>query len=641
MRLMIHSIVTAFVLVSLFAARCEAMDRASVREQYKWDLTEIYASDAAWASARSAVAARFSEVGKYKGRLGESAATLLAALDTMASIDKEVARVNAYASMRSDEDTRESGPLANKQLADQLLTEYRAAAAFMRPEILALDDALLARFQSEEPKLALYKHFIDNITRLRAHTRSAAEELLIAQAGNIAAAPESLHTIFTNADMPYPEVTLSSGETVRMDAAAYTMHRAAPKREDRLLVFESFWGRYNEFRRTLGATLNTSVQAHIFNRDVRGYASCIEASLDRNRIPTSVYRRLIADARLSLPTFHRYLDLRRRMLGIEKLSYEDVYAPLVGDVNLEFTPEQAMKITIEASDPLGATYVDALRKAYAGRWVDFMPNDGKKSGAYSNGLVYDVHPYQLLNFNGRYEDLSTLAHESGHSMHAWLSNKAQPYIYSDSPIFLAEVASTLNENLLLHHMLAQTSDPRSRMALLGEYLDNMRLVIFRQVMFAEFELTIHEMAERGEPLTGDTLNGIYLDLLRAYFGHAQGICEIKELYAVEWAYIPHFYYDFYVYQYATSMVAATALAKGIREEVEAGGTGARDAYLSLLRAGSSGYPIDLLKIAGVDMTTSAPFAAAMKEMNSIMDEIESIRGAAAGSEKDRASPGRP
>lgn len=640
MRLMIHSVVSAFVLISSFAAQCEAMDRASVRDQYKWDLTEIYASDAAWALARAAVAGRMSELGKYKGKLNESAGTLLGALDTMSSIDKEVARVNAYASMRSDEDTRESGPLANKQLADQLLTEYRSAAAFMRPEILALDDALLARFQTEEPKLALYRHYIDNITRLRAHTRSAAEELLIAQAGNIAAAPESLHTIFTNADLPYPDVKLSSGETVRLDASAYTMHRAAQKREDRLRVFEAFWGKYNEFRRTLGATLYSAVQTHIFNRDARRYASCLDASLDRNRIPTSVYRQLIADARRSLPIFHRYLDLRRRMLGLEKLSYEDVYAPLVGDVNLEFTPEQAMKITLDASEPLGAPYVDALRRAYAGRWVDFMPNDGKKSGAYSNGIVYDVHPYQLLNFNGRYEDLSTLAHESGHSMHAWLSNKAQPYIYSDSPIFLAEVASTLNENLLLHHMLAQTGDTRARMALLGEYLDNMRLVIFRQVMFAEFELAIHEMAERGEPLTGDTLNRIYLDLLRAYFGQAQGICEIKELYAVEWAYIPHFYYDFYVYQYATSMVAATAIAKGIREE-EAGGTGARDAYLSLLRAGSSGYPIDLLKSAGVDMTTSAPFAAAMKEMNSIMDEIESIRGAAGAPGTGRASPGRP
>jgi oligoendopeptidase F len=328
----------------------------------------------------------------------------------------------------------------------------------------------------------------------------------------------------------------------------------------------------------------------------------------------------------NLPTLHRYLKLRQKMMGLDQLGYEDLYAPIVQKVDLQYTPEQAMQMTLDAFAPLGAEYVEALRKGYADRWVDFMPNVGKEGGAYSN-TVYGVHPYQFMNFNGAWTDVSTLAHESGHSMHSFMSNAKQPWATSNYSTFVAEVASTLNENLLLHHVLDQTRDDRTRLFLLSSYLDSMRTTLFRQTLFAEFELKIHEMVERGEPLTGESLNELYLGLLRQYYGHDAGVVKVDEGYGAEWAFIPHFYRNFYVYQYATSMIGGMQLADGIIGQ-QAKKSGAsqknRDAYLRLMSAGSSKYPVDLLKDAGVDMTTSGPFNAAMREMNTIMDEIERI-----------------
>jgi oligoendopeptidase F len=343
-------------------------------------------------------------------------------------------------------------------------------------------------------------------------------------------------------------------------------------------------------------------------------------------IPRSVYTQLLADVHSNLPTLHRYLKLRQKIMGLPKLGYEDLYAPIVERADLQYTPEQAQALTLEAFAPLGQTYVDTLRKGYAEHWVDFMPTTGKSSGAYSN-TVYGVHPYQLLNFNGAYDDVSTLAHESGHSMHSFLSTSNQPYATANYSTFVAEVASTLNENLLLHHVLARTKDDRTRLFLLSSYLDGMRTTLFRQVLFAEFELKIHEAVERGEPLTADSLDKLYLGLLREYYGHDKGVVNIDERYAAEWAYIPHFYRNFYVYQYATSLIAGMSIADGIvgPAAVKSGKAPKnRDAYIRMLSAGMSKYPVDLLKDAGVDMTTSAPFNAAIREMNSIMDEMEKI-----------------
>jgi oligoendopeptidase F len=413
---------------------------------------------------------------------------------------------------------------------------------------------------------------------------------------------------------------------VRLDNAAYSKWRASPNKADRDLAFRMFWTSYNQFTRTFATTLNAHVQSHVTSKDVRNFPTALDAALFDFNIPRSVYSRLVDDVHANLPTLHRYLKLRQKIMGVEQLGYEDLYAPIVQQVNLQYTPEQAMKMTLDSFAPLGTEYVETLRKGYADRWVDFMPTTGKRSGAYSN-TVYGVHPYQLLNFNGAWDDVSTLAHESGHSMHSFMSSREQPYATYSYSTFVAEVASTLNENLLLHHVLDQTKDDRTRLFLLSSYLDSMRQTLFRQTLFAEFELKIHESVERGEPLTADSLNKLYLGLLRQYYGHDAGVVKIDDLYAAEWAYIPHFYRNFYVYQYATSMIGGMSLADGMigKAAVKSGkARHNREAYLRLMGAGSSKYPIDLLKDAGVDMTTSEPFNAAMREMNRIMDEIDRI-----------------
>lgn len=603
-----------------------AVERGEVPERYKWDLGTLYADEAAWAAAKDALRNQIPQLTRWQGRLAESPATLLEALGDRERAYRQLERVYVYAAARSDEDTRLAVPQQMQQQAAQVYTELRTATAYIRPELLAAGRPLIERFLAEEPRLAPYRMFLDDILRAAPHTLSPAEEKVVARAGQLAQAPGAVHGVFTNADLPFPEITLSSGERLRLDAAAYGLYRASPVKADRDAVFAAFWGRYGEFTRTLATTLNAHVESHVFTRDVRNFGSSLETALFEYNIPVAVYTRLIEDVHANLPTLHRYLRLRQKIMGLEKLAYEDLYAPIVEQVELRYTPEQAMALTLEAFAPLGQDYVDVLRKGYASRWVDFMPSTGKRTGAYSTS-VYDAQPFQLLNFNGAWEDVSTLAHESGHSMHSYLAARDQPHATADYSIFVAEVASTLNENLLFHHVLDRTRDDRQRLFLLSSYLDTMRTTLFRQTLFAEFELRIHEAVERGEPLTGESLSKLYLELLRRYYGHDQGVVDVAEAYGAEWAFIPHFYSNFYVYQYATSLIGGMSIAEKILGR-GASGSGqaarARDAYLRMLGAGSSKYPVDLLRDAGVDMTTSQPFDAAMREMNRIMDEIERI-----------------
>jgi oligoendopeptidase F len=468
--------------------------------------------------------------------------------------------------------------------------------------------------------------FFDDILRAAPHTLTPAEEKVFARMAALGEAGGTLQSVFRAADLPFPEVTFSTGEKVRLDAAAYSKWRASPVKADRDLAFKAFWTAYNQYTRTFATALNAHVQSHVTYKDVRNFPTALDAALFDFNIPRDVYSRLLDDVHANLPTLHRYLKLRQKIMGVPQLGYEDLYAPIVQQVNLQYTPEQGMQMTLDSFAPLGTAYVETLRQGYASRWVDFMPNTGKSPGAYSN-MVYGVHPYQLLNFNGAWEDVSTLAHESGHSMHSFLSSAKQPYATYSYSTFVAEVASTLNENLLLHHVLDQTQDDRTRLFLLSSYLDSMRTTLFRQTLFAEFELKIHEMVERGEPLTADALNTLYLGLLRQYYGHDAGVVNVDELYGAEWAFIPHFYRNFYVYQYATSLIGGMSLADGMigKAAVKSGKAQQnREAYLRLMSAGSSKYPIELLRDAGVDMTTSEPFNAAIREMNRIMDEMERI-----------------
>ena len=385
----------------------------------------------------------------------------------------------------------------------------------------------------------------------------------------------------------------------------------------------SFFLSLGAFGRTFGTTMNSSIQRALFFARARKYNSTLEAALDRSNIPVSVYTRLIDGVGRNMPTFHRYLRLRRRMMGIsDSLHYYDLYAPLVASVNLRYTPEEAQQLVTVASAPLGSDYVSVLHRSFSERWLDWYPAEGKRSGAYSNGGAYDVHPYILLNYLGQYNDVSTLAHELGHTMHSYYSNKTQPYALADYPTFVAEVASTFNEGLLMDYMLKQIKDEPTRLSLLGSYLENIKATVFRQTQFAEFELRMHEMGLKGEPVTGDALTKLYFDITKRYYGHDEGVVVVDDYVAHEWSYIPHFYSDFYVFQYATSFAAAQMLAA----QVLAGDAAVTKRYLTFISSGGSKYPIELLKEAGVDMTTDEPLDVTMQTMNRVMDEIEQILG---------------
>ena len=610
----------AFLALPQYQVLSQTRERSEIAAQYKWNLKDLYPSDEAWDKAKDELAGRFDEVTKYKGKLASSASTLLACLKLDSQISKEFGRLFSYASMKSDQDTGNSKYLGFKQEMQQLSTNYNSKAAFIRPEIAELDKLQIDAFMEQQPGLKIYKMDLYNILRMKPHTLSESGEKLLAEAGLMADSPSSIYGVFSDAEMPYPEIKLSDGTMARLTKAGYSRYRAVPNRSDRLAVFNAFWGAFNKFKGTFGTDLYAEVKKDMFYARARNYESSLQSALDKNNIPTEVYTNLIKNVTDNLDSFYRYLELKKRMLGVETLEYSDIYAPVVKGIDLHYTYDEAKKLVLDALAPLGPDYRHVVEDAFKERWIDVYPSPGKRSGAYSNGEAYDVHPYILLNYNGQYEDVSTLAHELGHTMQSYYSNKTQPYPTADYPIFVAEVASTFNETLLIDKMLEQIKDDDTRLSLLMNYLDGIKGTVFRQTQFAEFELRMHEMAESGEPLTGDVLTKLYGDILKKYYGNDKGICHIDDLYTVEWAYIPHFYYDFYVYQYATSFTASTALA----EKVLAKEKDAVKDYIDFLSAGGSEYPIELLKKAGVDMTTAEPFKKTMAAMNRTMDNIEAI-----------------
>jgi len=602
-------------------------DRSKIPESYRWNLADIYPTDDAWLNAKEAFSAKIGTSGKhdgvleqFRGRLAESPGVLLACLGLSSDLGREYGRLSAYASMASDQDTRQPKYLEMVQAMGQIGSTFGAKGAYIEPELLAMGKEKIDAFLKSEPKLAIYRQSLDDVLRRKAHTGTEPEEKIIADASLMADAPDNIYGIFSNAEFPYPSVTLSDGKTVKLDKAAFTLYRSLPNREDRKKVFQTFFGKLGEFRATFGTQLYAEVKKDMFYRNARHYGTCVEAALDGSNIPVDVYRSLVNNVNSNLGTFHRYLRLRARMMGLDQLHYYDLYGPTGRHVEVDYSYEEAEKLVLASLKPLGEDYISVARKGFADRWLDVYPSEGKRSGAYSQGAAYDVHPYMLLNYNGKYDDVSTLAHEFGHTMHSYLSNTSQPYPTSQYSIFVAEVASTFNEALLLEYMLKTIKDDNARLTLLTSYLDGLRGTLIRQTQFAEFELRIHEMAEKGETLTGDVLDTLYLGITRRYYGHDKGVCIVDDEIKSEWAYIPHFYYNFYVFQYATSLTASGALS----EEVLAGDRAATERYLELLKSGCSDYPIELLKRAGIDMTSPAPFELAMNKMNRVMDQIEKI-----------------
>jgi oligoendopeptidase F len=616
------SLALVFVFFASFTLMTFAQerDRSKIPDQYKWDLTAIYPSDQAWRTAKDQFVAELPKVRALQGSLASSPKHLADVLELSSHLEKELNRLFVYAGLISDQDTRVSTYQAMKQEMLQLGAKFGAETAFVEPEILKIDKATIERFVAEEPRLKVYRQYLDDIQRRRAHTLDDAEEKLLAGAGVMAGAPASIFGIFADADFPYPTVVLSDGKSVKLDKAAFSLYRAGPSREDRQKVMAAFFVALGAYSGTYGSLLNAKMQGAAFYARSHRYGSVLEASLDGPNIPTSVYMRLIEGVNKNLPTFHRYLKLRKRMMGVQELHYYDLYAPLVQSVELKYTVEESQRNILAALAPLGPDYAAGAKRAFTERWIDLYPSPGKTSGAYSAGDAYDVHPYMLLNYNGKYDDMSTLAHELGHTMHSYFSNKTQPYPLASYPIFVAEVASTFNEALLIDSMLKTIKDDATRMSLLGSYLENIKGTVFRQTQFAEFELRAHEMVEKGEPLTGEALTKLYAEIVKKYYGNDQGVCIVDDYVANEWSYIPHFYNDYYVFQYATSFTASSALS----EKVLAGEPGATQRYLTFISSGKSKYPIDLLKDAGVDMTTDEPLELTMKKMNHVMDEMEKL-----------------
>lgn len=608
------------LLLSQTNSQAQMKDRSKVDDAYKWRLEDLYETDAVWAETKDKVAAQFDDVSKYKGQLTTSAKALFECLDLVNDIDKELSRLYGYASKKSDLDTRNSKNMGMKQEMSQIYTNFGSALSFIEPELVHLDKKQIDAFIKEEAGLEIYRHYLLDIQRRKAHKLSDKEEKILAEAGLMAGSPHSIFNIFNNAEMPFPTVTLSDGTEAYLDNAGYSRFRAVANRKDREKVFETFWEAYGKFSATYGAQLYGNVKKDMFYAKTRHYESSLHSALDANNIPVDVYHALVDGVNDNLDSFHRYLKIKKRMLGVDTLKYLDLYAPTVEGVDLAYNYKEGKKVIVDALKPLGKDYVKVIKKAFDDRWIDVYPSTGKRSGAYSSGGAYDVHPYILLNYNGKYNDVSTLAHELGHTMHSYLSNKNQPYAAADYSIFVAEVASTLNEALLMDKMKKEIKDDDIRLSLLMEYLDGLKGTVFRQTQFAEFELVIHETAEKGIPLTGDKLTELYADILKRYYGHEEDVCHIDDYVTVEWAYIPHFYYNFYVYQYATSFTASTALAEKVLNKEK----GAVNKVLEFLSAGGSDYPINILKNAGVDMTTSEPFDKTMDAMNRTMDEIEKI-----------------
>jgi oligoendopeptidase F len=613
-------LIAAALIAFTLGALAQERDRAKIPDKYKWNLADIYADAAAWRAAKTKVEAELPKLRSHQGKLGTSPQALADALDQMYAVEKELSRLYAYASMLADQDTRESGPQGMQQEMQQLAAAFGTQVSYVEPEILSAGAATVEKFLGAEPRLKTYAFYLRDIVRRAPHTLTDNEEKILAAASPLASSPSNTYGILSNADFPYPTVTLSSGKSVKVDQAGYNELRTLADRADRQKVMSAFFSALGGFSRTYGTTMNASVQRSLFYAKARKYPTTLEMALDSANIPVPVYMRLIEGVNASLPSFHRYLKLRQRMMGVDQLHYYDLYAPLVASVDLTYSPEEAQKHVLAAVARLGPDYAAVVERAFEERWIDLLPSEGKRSGAYSNGGAYDVHPYMLLNYLGQYNDVSTLAHELGHTMHSYYSNKTQAYPTASYPIFVAEVASTFNEALLIDHMLKQIKDDAARLSLLGNYLENIKATVFRQTQFAEFELRMHEKAQKGEPLTGEALAKLYAEITKKYYGHDQKVCIVDDYVAHEWSFIPHFYRDFYVFQYATSFTASLALA----EKVMAGDEAAKKRYLTFLSSGGSDYPIDLLKQAGVDMTTSEPLELTIKKMNQVMDEMEKL-----------------
>ncbi len=592
-------------------------ERADIPDHLKWDLSVVYPDWESWEADHAAVSGALAGLTALRGTLADSAAALRGAIEALHDVFRRLETLRVFASMKSDEDTRAGENTERRGRASQLDVKVAEAASWFEPEVLAVDDETLARFMDEDEGLRLYGHYLDDIRRSRPHTLDEAREELLAAAGAMARGAGGVFNALDNADMKFPVIRDEQGEEVRLTKARYYRYVRSQDRRVRKDAFEGLYGAYDAVANTLAANLDANVNNHVFYARARNHAGTLEAALHNNAVPVDVFHELVAAVNGNLPVIHRYTALKKRALGVDELHEHDLYAPLFPDGRFSYTYEESCALLLEALAPLGTDYVDAVRRGIDEHWIDVHETPGKRGGAYSSG-AYDTPPFVLLNWSGQLRDTFTLAHELGHSLHSWHTTRHQPYVYGDYPIFTAEVASTFNELLLVDHLLKTIDDPARRLYLLDTHLDEINGTVFRQTMFAEFERAIHLVVEEGGTLTGDRLDEMYLEILARYWGPELTLD--NGLGGRTWSRIPHFYYNYYVYQYATAFAASVALSR----RVLAGGAAERDDYLGFLASGCSRYPVETLRRAGVDTASPEPVAGVFALFTDMLDEVERL-----------------
>lgn len=590
--------------------------RHEVPEELTWDLTVIFNSDAEFEKAYQDVEESLAKITGFKGKLQEGATTFQQAVETLLDVSNKLETVYVYAHLKNDQDTANSTYQGMYDSASLLAAKSGEAMAWFEPEVLEIPENQLNSYFEENKELAVYRHFIDQMTDNRDHILSANEEALLAGASEIFGASSKTFSVLNNADIQFPTIKDENGEDVQLSHGGFGELLESTNRSVREQAFKKLYSVYQGLKNTFASTLGSNVKYHNYNAKVHHYGSAREAALANNHIPESVHDNLIEVVAEHLPLLHRYVALRKELLGVDELHMYDMYTPITGEAGIKYTYEEAKEETLKALQPLGKEYEAVLKEAFENRWIDVVENTGKRSGAYSSG-AYATNPYILLNWHDSLNNLYTLVHELGHSAHSYFTRKNQPYVYGDYSIFLAEIASTTNENILTEYLLQTVTDPKVRVYILNHYLDGFKGTIFRQTQFAEFEHTIHEEARKGTPLTAEFLTNYYGELNARYYGPA---VEKDPEIAYEWSRIPHFYYNYYVYQYSTGFSAATALA----DKIISGEEGALDKYLTYLKSGNSDFPIEVMKKAGVDMTEKDYIEKAMAVFERRLNELEEL-----------------
>ena len=605
-------------LLSVETGKALLQSRSEIEDKYKWNLTDIYANDEQWETDFNWVIGQIPEYKKYEGRLADSSSTLLACLRLDDSVGMKLERLYLYSMLSKDSDLRDNKYQAMDDRIKSLYSKITATSSFIKPELLSIPDEKLLKMISANEELKIYKHLIDDLLRTKAHTLSNKEEKILALAGEITQAPYSAYSMFTNADLKFPIIKDDDGNDVELSHARFYAAMYSGDREYRNSAFSGYLNTYKDYVNTFSSLFNSNLKTNIFNARSRNYTSAREASLDKNNIPISVYDKLVEAVNKNFGPMHRWAALKKKLLKLDELCPYDVYVTVFNQENEKKYPyEEAIELVLKSLEIMGSDYQESLRKAFGNRWIDVYETQAKKSGAYSSGTTFGVHPYVLLNWTDLLNDVFTLAHEMGHNMHSFYTGLSQPFPYANYSIFLAEVASTFNESLLLEYLINNSQKKDEKLFLLEKYLDNITATFYRQVMFAEFEMNTYQKTESGEALTPEILCKMYKDIYQKYWGPEMKVVKQEEY---TWSRIPHFYYNFYVYQYSTGFAASEVLSNKVKSE----GEPAVKRYIEFLKAGSSDYPINILKKAGVDMNSSEPVLAVTTKMNQILDEVESL-----------------